>query len=190
MRPLDVLFTSPQQRLLGAVLANPERDFGTLELLRHIGSSRSAGAALIQKFVDGGLLRERRLGNQRRLSANPDFFLYPELRRIVLKTVGVVEPLARALRPLRKRIKEGFVFGSVARGEDNAGSDIDLALVGDLDLFAVSPLIDIAEAELGRQVHANIYSTEEWARDTDAVIRSIRNGPKLDLMEALHAKAR
>lgn len=106
MRPLDVLMSPAEQRLAGAVLLDPNREFGTVELLDRMGNSRSAGSALLQRWVDGGLLRERRVGNQRRLSANPAFLLFPELRRMALKTVGLAQPLARALAPLAARIQQ------------------------------------------------------------------------------------
>lgn len=155
-----------------------------------MGSSRGAGSAILKRWVECGLLHERRVGNQRRLSANVEFLLYPELRRMVLKTVGLTEPLARALAPLANGLTEAFVFGSVATGQDTSASDIDLAVVGSVSLFDLSPLIDGAQAELGRIVHVNLYSTEEWERDDDPVLRAIRQGPRLDLMEALHAQAR
>src|SRR6185369_7464643 len=72
MRPLDALLSQPEQRLIGTVLAHPGQEFGTLELLSRMGSSRSAGSAVIQRCVESGLLKERRVGNQRRLAANPD----------------------------------------------------------------------------------------------------------------------
>lgn len=187
MSPLDALMSRPEQRLLGLVLAHPDRDYGTVEILERIGSSRSAGSAVLQRWVDAGLLRERRVGNQRRLSANPEFVLYPELRRIAIKTVGLTEPLAKALAPLAPRLTDAFVFGSVAAGTDTSDSDIDLALIGQIDWFEVSPLLDAAQAELGRSVHANIHSEEEWGSD-DPVLVAIRRGPRVDLMEALRAQ--
>lgn len=190
MRPLDVLMSPAEQQLAGAVLLDPDRDFGTLELLNRMGSSRSAGSALLKRWVQGGLLRERRVGNQRRLSANPEFLLYPELRRMALKTVGLAQPLARALAPLAARIEQAWIVGSVAAGTDAGHSDIDIALAGDLSLFDVSPALDRAQAELGRPVHVSLYTPSEWASETDPVISTLRQGPRLDLMEALRAEAR
>jgi uncharacterized protein len=187
MPPLNAFLTPPEQRLLGAVLLHPAQDFGTVELLSRMGSSRSAGSALLKRWVGCGLLKERRVGNQRRISADTDFLLYPELRHMLLKTVGLAEPLARALAPLAHRLTAAFVFGSVAACADTHSSDIDLALVGDMTLFEVSPLLDAAEPELGRPVHVNLYSAAEWASD-DAVLAAIKQGPQLDLMEALRAQ--
>ena len=189
MQPLDALLSKPEQRLMSAVLPRPDQDFGTLELLKRMGNGRGAGSAVLQRWIAAGLLREKRVGNQRRLSANPKFVLYAELRQMVLKTVGMAEPLARALAPLASRLTEAFVFGSVAAGKDSSESDIDVVVVGDVNLFDVSPLVDSAELELGRTVHVNVYSEQEWASD-DPVLAAIRNGPKIDLMEAIRAETR
>lgn len=190
MRPLDALLSQPEQRLMAAVLAHPEKDFGTVELLERMGTSRGAGSATLNRWVSAGLLRERRVGNHRRLAANPDFVLYPELRRIVLKTIGLAEPLARALAPIAHRLSTAFIFGSVAAGIDTSESDIDLAVVGDVDLFTISPLIDAAEREIERQVHVNVYSDKEWSSAEDPVLNAIKAGPRVDLMEALSEQAR
>ena len=190
MRPLDALFSLPEQRLLGLALLDPQRDFGTLELLKHMGNSRSSGMRVLERWLAAGLLRERRVGNQRRLSSNPEFLLYPELRRMVVKTVGVAEPLCAALRPLSASLSEAFIFGSVAAGSDQSDSDIDLALVGLVDLFALSPRIDQAQTQLGRRVHLSVYDAREWASTTDSVLESIRRGPRIDLMDMLREPTR
>ncbi len=108
---------------------------------------------------------------------------------MVLKTVGLTEPLAAALTPIAARLSEAFVFGSVAAGTDTSESDIDLAVVGDVDLFDVSPLLDSAERELGRRVHVNVYRENEWSSAADAVLDSIKKGPRVDLMETLRGQA-
>lgn len=185
MRPLDAFLSQPEQRLLGAVLAYPNKDYGTLELLSRMGSSRGGGSTVLKRWLKCGLLSERRVGNQRRLAANPNFLLYDELRRMVLKTVGLTEPLAAALAPVASRLSEAFVFGSVAAGTDTSESDIDLLIVGDVDLFDISPLLDSAERELGRHVHVNVYRDHEWSAADDAVLNSIKKGPRMDLMETL-----
>lgn len=190
MQLLDVLFSPPEQRLLATVLTHPEQDYGTLELLKQMGNSRSAGTTLLRRWVESGLLKEKKVGNQRRLAANPEFLLYPELRKIALKTVGLSQPLASALRPLADKIHDAFIFGSVAAGTDISSSDIDLAIVGDVDLFSVSPLLDPVERELGRPIHVNIYSLQEWSSDSDTVLHAIKSGPRLNILEEVHDTAR
>lgn len=187
MHPLDALLSKPEQRLLSTVLVHPEQDFGTLELLERMGNGRGAGSNLLKRWTNVGLLRERRVGNQRRLSADPRFVLYTELRQMILKTVGLTYPLAKALAPMGSRLSEAFVFGSVAAGKDTSQSDIDVAVVGDVGLFDVSPLLDAAQAELGRPVHVSVYSSSEWAA-SDPVLDAIKSAPRIDLMEAIRAQ--
>ena len=50
--------------------------------------------------------------------------LYPELRNLVLKTVGLADILRAALQD--ERIQVAFVFGSIAEGKETADSDVDL----------------------------------------------------------------
>jgi uncharacterized protein len=188
MEPLDAIMTKAEQRLMGAVMAHPDEDFGTLELLERMGRSRGAGSAVLRRWVDAGLLRERRLGNQRRLKVNPQFPLYPELRRMVMKTIGLAQPLAKALSPLSNKLVEAFVCGSVASGNDTANSDIDLVIVGDVDLFAVSPLLDAVQAEVGRPIHVSVYDEAEWNTADDDVLAAIKRGPRIDLMETIRGQ--
>jgi predicted nucleotidyltransferase len=185
LRPLDSLFSQPQQRLLATVLCHPDMEFGTRELLSQMGNSHSAGATILKRWVESGLLRERRVGNQRRLAVNPDFILYPELRQMALKTVGLAQPLAEALAPVMDRLHEAFVFGSVAAGKDTTESDIDLVIVGDVDLFTVSPLLDPVQQQLGRPIHASIYGVDEWLSKADPILESIKSGPRINLMGEL-----
>ncbi len=172
---------------MSVVLVRPDQDFGTLELLKHMGNGRGAGSTVLKRWVDSGLLRERKVGNQRRLSANPHFVLYPELRRMVLKTVGLTEPLAKALAPIAGRLTDAFVFGSVASGTTPARAISTWPSWCDVDLFDISPLLDTVQGELGRSVHVNVYSPLEWAAD-DPVLAAIKKGPRVDLMEAMRAE--
>ena len=73
--------------------------------------------------------------------------MFSELHGLVQKTVGLAEPLRRALAPLSSQILVAFVYGSVAKGTDTAGSDIDLMIIADNNhekeidgIFSILPL--------------------------------------------------
>ena len=70
--------------------------------------------------------------------------------------------IARAMSSLADRIRVMFVFGSAARGEQRADSDIDLMVIGDVRLRELTPGLKQAEAELGRQINPVVYSQQEW----------------------------
>ena len=81
-----------------------------------------------------------RVGNRKHYQANPGSLVFEELRALVLKTVGLADVLRAALPPVSKDIRAAFVYGSVAKGQDTAASDVDLMVVSDrlthADLFA------------------------------------------------------
>jgi uncharacterized protein len=63
-----------------------------------------------------------------------------------------------------KGLKIGFVYGSLARGEEGAGSDVDLMILGDVSSMDLSPRLQTVEAAVGRQVNPTVFSVDEFAK--------------------------
>lgn len=171
----DFLLTPRQQRILAPLLLNPSLRLRVSELLALSGSGRGATQKHIQAFVDIGLLNEYRQGNQRYLQINPSFALFNELRAICLKSFGLTEVLRTALDPIKDRISEAFVFGSVANNTDHSDSDIDLMVIGSVSLIDLMEAVALAETQLARPVHVNLHDDESWSelKRNDAVIDKI-----------------
>ena len=102
-------------------------------------------------------------GNQKHYRANAKSPVFHELRGLVVKTVGIVTPLRRALAAKARHIQAAFVYGSVAKRADTARSDIDLLVISDdltyPDLFQA---LRRAEKALARPVNPNIMTRAEW----------------------------
>src|SRR5919201_228951 len=116
----DALFTKTQQRVLRVLFGQPDRSFYASELIRDAGTGSGAAQRELARLEEIGLIVARRIGNQKHYQANAASPLYSELRNIVLKTVGLVEPLRQALKPIESEIRAAFVYGSVAKGSDQA----------------------------------------------------------------------
>ncbi|TFZ08935.1 nucleotidyltransferase domain-containing protein [Ramlibacter humi] len=186
MSSADFLFTPTVQKVLGAVLSQPERSFTLRELLELAASGRGGAQLQVERLLDAGvLIEEPRRGRQRSIRANKEFFLYPELLSIVRKSFGVKEPLVRALQPFEDDIEEAFVFGSVASGEDSSRSDIDVAVIGHAPYGELLSALHAVEKDLGRPVHLNLYDPEEWRElvASDPVVSKIAKSQKLELMK-------
>jgi predicted nucleotidyltransferase len=180
MHTADFLFPRSTQRILAAVLLNPEREFIQTELVEAAGAGRGRGLALVRSMVEAGLAKTRRLGRQVLVSANRDHPVYPELRAFCVKSFGVADVIKEKLAPWADRIRFAFVFGSMAKGTDRPDSDIDLIVVGDVDLLTLAVAIEAVETSLGRSVHLLSYSTEEWDQTAaEPVMKSIAEGPKV-----------
>jgi predicted nucleotidyltransferase len=182
----DALFTTTQQRVLGALFGQPQRSFTVTELIALTGAGSGAAQRELARLTASGLLTVRPIGNQKHYQANPASPIHDELVGIMQKTVGFADPLRQALAPLAKKIAAAFVYGSVARRNDTAVSDIDLMIVSDeLGYADVMLALHSMQERLGREINPTIYSRSELAkrvRNRNAFVRNVLAQPKLWLI--------
>jgi len=119
-------------------------------------------------------------GNRTYYRANKNHPLYGEIHNLVLKTTGLVDVLKNALNT--KKIKFAFVFGSFARGEESAESDIDLMVIGSLGLRDVTKLLANIEGKILREINPHVYSETEFIKknkEQDHFVSQIIAGSKI-----------
>lgn len=161
----DALFPRVRQRVLSLLFGNPGRSFFSNEIISLVHSGSGAVQRELAGLAGAGLLMVTTQGNQKRYQANADAPVFDELRKLVLKTSGLVDVLRASLAPLRSRIDAAFVYGSVAKQQDTASSDVDLMIISDTvayaDLFAA---LESAGVQLGRKINPTIYTTAELSK--------------------------
>ena len=189
----DALFTKVQQRVLAVLFGNPGRSFYANEVIALADSGTGAVQRELAGLEAAGLVTVTRVGNQKHYQANAAAPVFEELRGLMLKTSGLADVLRGALAPLETQISAAFVYGSVAKRQDTAKSDIDLMVVSDslsyADLFAV---LEEATKQLGRTVNPTVYSRQELdkrVREDNAFIKRVLERPKLWLMGEQHGFA-
>jgi predicted nucleotidyltransferase len=164
----DALFSRVQQRVLGLLYGQPQRRFQSAELIRLAGSGTGAVHRLLTRLADAGIVAVTRAGNQKHYQANRHSPIFTELHGLVIKTVGVVGPLRRALVPFQKRIAAAFVYGSVAKRTDTSRSDIDVMVISDSigysDLYRA---LETTEPVLARPVSPNVMTRADWRAKRD-----------------------
>lgn len=179
----DALFTPVQQRVLGLLFGQPERRFQSAEIIRLAESGTGAVHRQLLRLAEAGLIVASRDGNQKYYQARRDSPVYPELHSLMIKTAGLLLPLRTALEPLADQIDIAFVYGSVAKGTDRAGSDIDLLVVSDrVGYPEVYEAIQAAERVLARPVNPTVLTPEEWRQrvaEKDSFVRRIASQPRL-----------
>lgn len=182
----DVLFTPVQQRVLGWLFGQPERRFQSAELIRLAKSGTGAVHRLLTRLAQAGLVTVARVGNQKHYQANPASPVFAELAGLIRKSVGLAFPLQEALAPLADKIGMAFVYGSVARGEAHAGSDIDLMVIAEaLDYPTLYEALQPAEIALGRPIHPTVMSAADWQRkrgEADSFAARVAGLPRLMLI--------
>src|SRR5215510_6922221 len=186
----DALFTRTQQRVLGVLFGQPDRSFYASELIRTAGTGSGAAQRELARLEDSGLVVSRRVGHQKHYQANTEAPLFGELRGIVLKTIGLAEPLGAALKPLSSAIRAAFVYGSVAKATDRAASDIDLMIISDsLTYGEVFGVLERVTRAVGRKVNPTVYTAAEFskrARTENAFVTRVLEQPKLWVIGSEH----
>ena len=186
----DALFSGTQQRVLGLLFGQPERSFYATELINLAGVGSGAVQRELARLAQTGLVTVKSVGNQKHYQANPASPIYEELCGMVRKTVGLAEPLRAALAPLASQIKAAFVYGSIAKKEDTANSDIDLILVSEALTFGDTILALQAATELlGREVNPNIFTPQDFAKrlkEGGSFVSRVMAQPKVWLIGGEH----
>ncbi len=189
----DALFNKVQQRVLAVLFGNPGRTYYANEVIALAGSGTGAVQRELARLEGAGLVTVSRVGNQKHYQANAAAPVFAELRGLVLKTSGLVDVIRVALAPLATQISAAFVYGSVAKGQDTAQSDIDLMVVSKTltyaDLFSA---LETATNQLGRKVNPTVYSQRELdkrMRADNAFINRVWSQPKLWVIGEEHALA-
>jgi len=182
----DALLPRTRQRVIGALFGQPGRSFYTSEL---IALTRAGSGAVQRELADltqVGLLTCTKVGHQKHYQANPSSPVFTELRGLVLKTVGLADVIRAGLAPLAPQIQTAFVFGSVAKGQDTAQSDVDLLVVSDSlgysDLLAA---LEQARHTMARNINPALYNTKDFRarlQGDNAFLQRVMQQPKIWLI--------
>lgn len=160
--PLYLTKSRRRAELLQVFLLNPESSFYLRELERKLGTSPGVLARELKAFSEEGFLKKTSRGKLVFYQVNREHPLFGELKGIIDKTAGIPVQLKEGLRGV-KEVREAYLYGSFAKGEMQAHSDIDLLLVGK-ETPAVEKLLKRLEHALGRTMNATTYAADEFER--------------------------
>lgn len=182
----DALFTGTQQRVLALLFGQPHRSFYASELIGLAKAGSGAVQRELARLSQSGLVTVKMVGSQKHYQANPDSPIYGELHGITQKTVGLAEPLREALSLVARKIRAAFVYGSVAKRQDTATSDIDVMVLSEeLSYGEVFSVLENASTRLGRPVNPTILTQHEFSRRVkrkEAFLTRVLTQPKIWLI--------
>lgn len=182
----DALFSGSRKRLLELLFGNPDRSFYWNELQRLAGKGRGGPKRELDNLTAVGLVTTSKQGNQMHYQANKHSPIFEEVRSIVRKTFGLAGPLKAALGSLGDAVSVAFVFGSVAKDTDTAGSDIDVFVLSDsIDYRKLIETLQPCEDQLGRKISLVLYSSSELKTklaENASFITRILAQPKIPLI--------
>jgi predicted nucleotidyltransferase len=183
---VDTLFGRSRVRrdLLLRFYSRPGVTHHVRELARQLGWSATIVGRELKSLERAGILRSERIGNVRRYALDDDSPVASDVRSLVQKTVGVEARLRDALTGLAG-LEEAFLFGSYARGDDRATSDLDLMVIGRVNQEELSERLTDVERDLARDINVVSYERDEvdmGRQGGDRFMIGVVDGPRIQLI--------
>lgn len=178
----SLLFPEYRRRVLGLLLLHPENRYHVREIARLTHTTPGTLNRELSKLTKAEVLIREASGRQIYYSANRNLPIFDELVSILQKTSGLVDVLANALIPFSGKIIVALIFGSIGRGTESAGSDIDVLIIGEVGFAEIAAAFYPAQEIVGREINPKIFQQAEWnnlVRKKDPFVQEILKSPKL-----------
>jgi predicted nucleotidyltransferase len=184
---LDTILASPlRAALLTQFLTHPGEHYhirGLARTLRVAKNARSVQREL-ERLEAAGVLLSERVANLRYFTVNTSSPVYPELQAIVWKTTALGDVLRTALADL-DQVEWAFIYGSCATAQADANSDVDLMIIGQVDVERLASVVAACERRLSRPIHFVVFPREELLERlarAEPFVNNVMAGAKIVLL--------
>ena len=160
----SLLFGAYRRDALALLLLHPELSLHVREIGRLTGKAPGTLLRELKQLADAGVLSRKPVGNQVQFQANSACPIFEDLRNILKKTAGIADVVREALEPLADKVQVAFVYGSIARGDERAGSDLDVMILGEVKFAEVVLALAGARETLRREINPNLYPMREFRK--------------------------
>ncbi len=187
---LDRLFSSRvRAKILEAFFYAPGVVMHAYQLAQSIGENYSAVWKELVNLESLGILTSHHRGNVKEYQVNDTCPIINELRSLVLKTKGLGNYLREQISALQS-VDAAFIFGSFAAGNADEKSDVDLFIIGDIDVMQLSDWVHQSELKIKRPVNFILMNRAEWQAKKELqepFIQNVLNSPKIFLIGDVNA---
>lgn len=176
---LPLLRSTTQARLLELLLLDAEREYSVGELSNELGVTEMSVRRELDRMLDAGILERRYVGRLGLFQASEASPLYAPLRELLERSVGV-EPLLRAELEQFPGVQAAAIFGSWAREQVDATSDVDLLVLGDVDYGELVSRLSQLQDRAKREINVVAMSPDEFREriaEGSGFLRDIMSSP-------------
>lgn len=159
------------------------------QLAQQIGVDPTNLSRELARLANDGFLRAETEGRQLYYSINREYAFLKPLFELLKGSVGIEPALKDALAKV-SGIEAASIYGSFAKDEADADSDIDVLIVGNPAQDALAAEIRKAEKSLRREINYTVVSSRELKRRLaahDAFLADVWNGKRIELIRDEHA---
>ncbi|MHA4867127.1 nucleotidyltransferase family protein [Duganella sp. PWIR1] len=166
-------------RALRCLFEEPERIFGLRELAAEAEVDSGNLSRWLQRWSKVGLVQQP---EKARYRASKDPALQP-LAQLFQQSSAMITQIKELLTELQG-VDAAAIFGSVARHQQTAGSDVDILVIGDISEIRINALLQPLERQFARAFNASVFSRSTISQlldQEDEFIATLLSGPTLVL---------
>ncbi len=160
--PIDWLFPRVRKEVLVLLFISPGQRWYLRDIQRRTGCAMGTVRRELNGLANADIITKTKEGNRIYYQANTKCPFYSELVGLITKTAGVADIIAEALSQLGAGVEIAFIFGSIAQGDYDSQSDVDLMLIGSCNFGQVAEALSSAQKKLAREVNPSVFSIDEW----------------------------
>ena len=190
---IELMFGAFRRKLLGLLLLRPDERYHVRELARMTEISAGSLHRELKALSEAGLLIRDEVGNQVLYRAHQNCEIFDELASIFRKTTGLASLLRNHLSEISDRIDSAVVFGSMASGRQNSTSDVDVLVLGDVELINIVKALSPLSSTLRREINPVVMSVDKFAAllgEKDRFAMRVLAEPKLFIIGDMNELAK
>lgn len=180
----DLMVSKVRVKLLKVFLSQPKEMFYIRQLVRLLKEEINAVRRELQRMEKLGMVKKENRGNRIYYWFNKDYPLYGDLLSMVAKVAGLGGEIIRRKSKLGK-IRFALISGKIARGLQVKPDEVDLLVVGDLEIKQLADLVKSFEQKIDREINYSVMSKEEFdfrKKRRDPFLLNILSNPKVMLI--------
>lgn len=184
-KAVDYLFISKVRiKILRLFFLHPDVPYHIRGVVREISEEINAVRRELLRLEHIKLLKSERKGNRLYFTLLEDFPFYNELLNMIYKTYGLGGEIIRCQKELGA-VKYALLTKAYTKGIKGGMQDIDLFLVGKVNVPALTAAVQRAERQTGREINYTVLKESEFVlrkKRRDAFVISILQGSKVMLI--------
>ena len=190
---IELMFGAYRRKLLGLLLLRPDERYHVRELARMTEISAGSLHRELKALSEAGLLIRKQVGNQVLYRADQNCEIFDELASIFRKTTGLAGLLRDHLSEISDRIDSAVVFGSMATGGQSSTSDVDVLVLGDVELINIVKALSPLSSDLRREINPVVMTVDKFAAllsKKDRFAMRVLDEPKLFIIGDMNELAK
>lgn len=150
-----------REQILRLYFVDPDNEYYLRQLEKILKATVGNIRRELLNLKKAGLFLSRKKGRLDFYYLNRKYPLYNGLKQIVNKTTGLVDEIKKEIAKI-KGLETAFIYGPMAKGEDNLKAEVFLFIIGQPDKKKLSGSRHKIEKKLKRKINIYILSRKEF----------------------------